>query len=168
MVEARLLSEFRDRRVPIQRLRPAIEQLRREFGSYPLAQARPFLEVDGREMVRIVQDQVGLERTLMLVVVRNGQTVLSAETERFRSLVDYDSNAVAGRLRPVERTPGVVMDPTRAFGQPVVRSVRTDVLAEDYRAGATREELADLYELAPGQVDEALRFELIAYRENAA
>lgn len=168
MVEARLLAEFRDRRVPIQRLRPAIERLRDEFGPYPLAQARPFLDVDGRELVRVVQDQVGLEPRLMLVVVRNGQAVLSAETERFRSLVEYDEDNVVGRLRPVERTPSVVMDPARAFGQPAVRNVRTDVLAEDYRAGASRDELAELYELTPDQIDEALRYELISSRENAA
>lgn len=168
MVEARLLSEFRDRRVPIQRMRPAIEQLRREFGPYPLARARPFLDVEGRELVRVVQEQVGLERTLMLVIVRNGQTVLSAGAERFRSLVEYDSNEVVGRLRPVQLTPSVVMDPARTFGQPAVRNVRTDVLAEDYRAGAARDELADLYELTPEQVDEALRYELISSRENVA
>lgn len=168
MVEARLLAEFRDRRVPIQRMRPAIEQLRKEFGAYPLAHARPFLDVDGRELVRLVQDQVALEPNLMLVVVRNGQTVLSAEAERFRSLVEYDSSEVVGRLRPVGRTPGVVMDPARAFGQPAVRNVRTDILAEGYRAGASRDELADLYDLDLEQVDEALRFELISSWDNAA
>jgi len=42
--------------------------------------------------------------------------------------------------------------------------VRTDVLAEDFRAGADREELSGLYELSPDQVDQALRFELISSR----
>ena len=60
------------------------------------------------------------------------------------------------------------MDPVRAFGQPAVRSVRTDALAEDYRAGASRDELAELYELTAAQVDEAIRFELIAGYEHAA
>src|SRR5659263_254115 len=61
MVEARLLSEFRNRKVPVQRLRPAIVRLREEFGSYPLAHAHHFLDVEGRELVRRVQDQVDLE-----------------------------------------------------------------------------------------------------------
>lgn len=167
MVEARLVAEFRDRRVPVQRLRPAIERLRDEFGPYPLAHARTLLDVDGRELVRVVQDEVGLEPRLMFVIVRNGQSVLSPGVERFRSAVEYD-NDIVGRLRPEQRTPHVLMDPMRAFGQPAVRSVRTDALAEDYRAGVSREEIADLYELTPQQVDEALRFELIASRDIAA
>lgn len=167
MVEARLLSEYRSRNVPIQRLRPAIERLRTEFGPYPLAYARPFLDVDGRELVLFVQEQVGLERELQLVVVRNGQLVLADTTERFQSAIEYEGG-VAGRLRPELRTPDVVMDPQRAFGQPAIRNVRTDSLAEDFRAGTSREDLADLYDLTAEQVDEAIRFELIAGRERTA
>ena len=167
MVEARLLAEFREQEVSVQRLRPAIEQLRGEFGAYPLAQARPFLEVEGRELVRVVQDNVGLARSLQLVVVRNGQSMITEATERFREAVDYD-DGVVGRFRPDPRTPDVVMDPARSFGQPAIRNVRTDVLAEDYRAGTSREELCELYELSPAQVDEAIRFELIANSSRAA
>lgn len=167
MVEARLLAEFRSREVPVQRLRPAIVQLRREFGRYPLAHSRPFLDVDGRELVRVVQEQVGLERQLQLVVIRNGQLVLAESAQRFSTAVEYIDDVV-GRIKPDMRTPGVVMDPSRAFGQPAVRNVRTETLAEDYRAGTSRDELADLYDLTPAQVDEAIRFELIAGSERAA
>ncbi len=41
-------------------------------------------------------------------------------------------------------------------------------LAEDFRAGASRQELVDLYDLTPAQVDQALRFELIAGSDRAA
>lgn len=127
MVETRLLAEFRTRQVPVQRLRRAIVQLRNELGAYPLAQARPFLEVAGRELVRVVQEQVGLDRSLQIVVVRNRQSVL-VDAERFRSVVEYDG-AVVGRLRPDVRTPSVVMDPLRSFGQPAIRNVRSESLA---------------------------------------
>ncbi len=167
MVEARLLAEFRSKDVPVQRLRPAIVRLRTEFGRYPLAHAQPFLKAEGRELVRIVQDEVGLERPLQFVVVRSGQTMLTEATERFHASVDYDGDVV-GRLRPDPRTPDVVMDPTRTFGQPAIRNVRTAALAEDFRAGTSREELADLYDLTSAQVDAAIRFELIAGSERAA
>ena len=166
MVEARLLAEFR-RDVPVQRMRPAIGQLRLEFGPYPLAHARPFLDVEGRELVRLVQERVGLERQLQLVVVRNGQLVLADVAMRFRIAVEYE-RGVAGRLRPDRRTPPVVMDPRRAFGQPAIRNVLTDSLAEDYRAGTGREDLAELYDITPEQVDAAIRFELIAGSERVA
>ena len=167
MVESRLLAEYRSRNVPVQRLRPAIVALRSEFGRYPLAHARPFLDVEGRELVMRVQERVGLERAAQLVVIRNGQLVLAAPAEQFQSAVGYIDDEVA-RLHPESRTPDVVMDPRRSFGQPAIRGVRTEALAEDYRAGASRDALADLYDLSPEQVDEAIRFELIAGRERAA
>jgi len=167
MVEARLLAEFRNRDVTVQKLRPAIEQLREQFGRYPLALARPFLEVEGRELVQVVQEQVGLDKSLQLVVVRNGQSMLTAATERFSEAVTYVDGA-AGSIQPDPRTPFVRMDPARTFGQPAVRNVRTEILASDYRAGSSRDELADLYDLTADQVDEALRFELIIGSDRAA
>ena len=160
MVETRLLAEFRDQRVPVRRLRPAVERLRMEFGPYPLAHARTLLEVDGRELVRRVQDEVGLEPELSLVV-RNGQLMLDLRAQRFADAVQY-TDGVATLIRPVTRTPAVQLDPNLSFGQPSIRGVRTEVLAEEYRAGETREALADLYDLDLDQIDQALRYELIA------
>jgi uncharacterized protein (DUF433 family) len=161
MVEARLLAEFRGQRVSLQRLRPAVVRLREEFGQYPLAHARPFLEVDGRELVRRVQDEVSLDRQLQFVVVRNDQLMLDLRAQRFSDAVAYE-HGLAARLCPEGRTPDVLMDPTRSFGQPSVRGVRTDVLAEDFRAGESLESLASLYDLELGQVDQAIRYEMIS------
>lgn len=168
MVEARLLAEFRSRDVTVQRLRPAAELLRDEFGRYPLAHAYPFLDVEGRELVRVVQEKVGLERSLQFVVVRNGKSMMAAATERFQKAVQYDNEGVVESFLPELRTPGVVMDPARTFGQPAIRGVRTEILAENYRAGSSRDELADLYDLSTEQIDEAIRFELIAGSDRAA
>lgn len=115
-----MLAEFRARNVTLQRMRPAIVKLRDEFGRYPLAHSRPFLDVDGRELVRVVQEDVGLERQLQLVVVRDGQLLLTPAAERFRSAVEYDG-PVAGLLRPDLRTPDVVMDRLRAISVPADR-----------------------------------------------
>jgi len=71
------------------------------------------------------------------------------------------------RFRPEVRTPDVVMDARHAFGQPAVRNVRADTLAEAYRAGSSRDELADLYDLTPAEVDSALRYEMIVGRPAA-
>lgn len=77
-------------------------------------------------------------------------------------------DGAAGSIQPDLRTPFVVMDPARTFGQPAVRNVRTEILAGDFKAGSSRDELADLYELTLDQVDEALRFELIVGSDRAA
>src|SRR4051812_40212044 len=51
-VETRLLAEYRDRGATIVNMRPAVERLRERFGTrYPLAHARPWVNVTGRELV---------------------------------------------------------------------------------------------------------------------
>jgi uncharacterized protein (DUF433 family) len=148
-VEARLLAEFRTRGASMQRLRPAVVLLRQEFGPYPLAHASPFLDVEGRELVRRVQDQVGVHGLEMLMVVRNGQTMMSAPVNHF---VEDIQPARYGRL--------ISFDPLRQYGRPVVRGVPTEVVAEQFRAGESTETIAELFDLTTEQVEQALRFEL--------
>lgn len=167
LVKSRLLAEFRGRKVSLQRLRPAVERLRAQFGPYPLARARTLLDVHGRELVLQVQEEVSLDRALVLVVVRNGQAVLDIPADRYTQAVTWEDD-VAVALRPAAQTPLVRLDPEHAFGQPAIRGVRTEILAEDYRAGETRETLSDLYDLSLEQVDQALRYDMIATAAQAA
>jgi uncharacterized protein (DUF433 family) len=161
-VETRLLAEYRDAGVPMVRMRPAVERLREQFDTrYPLARARPFLDIEGRELVLKAQEDVHLEKALHLVVVRSGQVMLSAPTERFVQSVEYHDHEFAERLHPLPDIRHVVMDPLRQFGEPVVRSVPTEVIAEQVRAGDRIAMIAQLYDLSTDEVEEAVRYELI-------
>jgi len=161
-VETSLLAEYRSKGVSLQRLRPAVQRLRTELGAaYPLATAAPYLDVAGRELVRRIQDETGVDRALHLVVVRSGQLVLAEPAQVFADRAEFTGAArtVTG-LRTQPDTPDVRIDPLRQSGQPVVRSVPTAVLAEGFRAGTSVEELADLYDLQSGQVLQAIRYEM--------
>jgi uncharacterized protein (DUF433 family) len=159
-VETRFLAEYREKGVPLIRMRPAIDVLRERFGSrYPLAQARPF--VADRELVMAAQEEVSLERALYLVVVRKGQLMLNEPAENFYRSVDFASpDGIVTRVRPLHANSHVVMDPLRQFGQPVVRSVPTEVIAEQMRAGDRLEAIAEIYELTMEQVEAAIQYEL--------
>jgi uncharacterized protein (DUF433 family) len=164
-VETRLLSEYRNAGVSILRMRPAIDRLRERFNPlYPLAHAKPF--VAGRELVLEVQEDVHLDRKLQLVVVRNDQLVLTPEAEHFYRAADFskDEAGIVERLRPVTEVRDVVIDPLRQFGEPVVRSVPTEIVAEQLRAGETVEGISELFDLPKGLVEAALRYELIRDR----
>jgi uncharacterized protein (DUF433 family) len=165
-VETRLLAEYRDAGVPLLRMRPAIDVLREELGStYPLASARTWLGVQGRELVRRVQEQVELDHTLALVVVRTGQEVLdwSRRADDFRRSLEWTGDgedAEPRLLRPIPDVDDVVVDPLRGFGEPVVRGVRTEVIGELVRAGDSPDMIAELYDLPRRAVDAAVRYEL--------
>lgn len=166
-VETRLLAEYRDAGVPMIHMRPAIEVLRAELNTtYPLASAQTWLGVHGQELVRRVQERVGLEKPLALVVIRSGQQMLewSKPADEFRRSVEWTGNDTAAQprlLRPIQSVPDVEVDPLRGFGEPVVRGVRTEVIAELVRAGDATDRIAEVYELPRRQVDAAVRYELL-------
>jgi uncharacterized protein (DUF433 family) len=164
-VETRLLAEFRDAGVPIVRLRPAVERLREKLDTrYPLATARPFLHVEGRELVWEVQEAVGLEQELQIVVVRNDQIVLTEPAQRFADSATFrPSDGIVELLRPVAQIDEIVIDPLRQFGEPVVgkSSVRTEIITEQVRAGESIDAIAELYELPRASVEAAVRYELV-------
>jgi uncharacterized protein (DUF433 family) len=159
-VETRLLAEYRDAGVRIGNLRGAVIDLRRNFGNYPLARARPFLEPFGKQLVLQAQESVDLDADLQLVVLgSNGQLLLSDKVTDFVAAVEYDDEGRAARLRPDPAIPAVMIDPLRSSGDPVVRSVPTEVIAEQIRAGDSEEWIAELYDLELDQVLAAVRFE---------
>ena len=167
-VETRLLSEYRDRGVPLIKMRPAIEKLREELGSYPLASSRMWLDVEGQELVRRAQEDVALDPLLALVEVRTGQSVIdwTKPADDFRRSIEW--TAANGQppqpklLRPYADIKDVVVNPVRGFGEPVVhnRNVRTDIIAELIRAGDSPDMIAEQYELRPRQVQAAVQYEL--------
>lgn len=170
-VEARLLAEYRDAGVPMLRMRPAVERLRDEFGPYPLASARMWLGEDGRDLVLRTQEEVGLDRAQWIVVPRTGQVMLpgiddkvrwTERAQRFADALVWSDGGVRipTGLQPMSGNPDVAIDPLRGFGEPVVRNVPTEVIAELIRAGDPPEMVADLYELSLDQVNAAVRYEL--------
>lgn len=164
-VETRLLSEFRSN-VSIARMRPAIDRLREMFNRrYPLAHARPLLDVSGRELVIQMQQEVGLDSSLQLVVVRNDQLVLTLPAHDYVGSADFGETDVVQRIRPVAEIAGVWLDPLRQFGEPTVRSVPTAVIAEQVRAGDEPKMIAELYDLSETEVLQAVRYELHRGRE---
>lgn len=161
-VETRLLAEYRDQGASMFHMRPAVERLREALNTrYPLAMARPFLDVAGRELVERIQTDVGLARSLQLVVVRSGQVVLAPEADRYVRSAEFEGGSVV-RLRPFSEVRQVFMDPLRRSGHPTVRAVPTDVIAEQFRAGTPVVSIAADYDLPPEDVEAAIRYELRA------
>ena len=160
-VEARLISEYRRQGVSVFRMRPAIMALRNEFRTdYPLAAARPFLSAEGRELVLRVQQQTKLQPSLRFVV-RSGQIVLpSLEVRRFQQAADYD-HAMVRRFRIADN---VVIDPEYASGEPTIagRRLRVATVVESVAAGEPREAVAEMWEITPQAVDDAVRCSNVA------
>ena len=161
-IEAGLLREYRDRKVPLQRLRPVIEILRERFDiPYPLAHFRPFIGV-GRRLLFEAQQVADLPSELGLVLeLVGGQMVLDSRVDAFLHRIDFsdDEFQLAQRLHPDARRSPVVIDPARSFGSPTLRGIRTDALAELVKAGEPPELVAEEYGLTPDELKAALAYE---------
>jgi uncharacterized protein (DUF433 family) len=156
-VETRLLSEYRNTGVPMLRMRPAVEILRREFGPYPLARSKPF--TDSRDLILMVQDESALDRRMRFVVVRTGQTVLSEAMARYLDHVSFDDDDAPTAVHPLGNNVPVAIDPLVRGGAPMVNGVPTEVLASLHRGGDSIADLARWYDLAEADVDAAIAYE---------
>jgi uncharacterized protein (DUF433 family) len=159
-VELGYLREYRRKGVPLQRLRPVIDELRREFGTpYPLATARPYMY--GRELVLEVQEKTDLPSAIA-IVIRSGQQILLADdASRFLRKVEFQppDDGEVTRVHPAGRASPVVIDPLVRFGRPSVQGVSTERLWELSDAGESFEQIADGYDLPEDVVRAAISYE---------
>jgi len=161
LVEVRLISEYRDAGVRVSRLRGVIERLRESVDMpYPLAHAKPFLDLEGREVVLRVQEQLGIPDELRLVV-RSGQTVLpAAPLERFQEVTTFSPTGEAERIRLYNT---VVPDPQRIWGAPAIadRRLGADILAGAHRTGLAPEDIATLWSVDVESVNDAIHWDAL-------
>lgn len=168
-VEAGFLCVCRNKRLPIERLRPLIVALREELQTpYPLAQARP-LYSDGRQLLWREQQSLGIERELFLVVEGSRedayQLVLAPVARQFFERVEFEppnEGGVAAKWFPWQEHRRIVLDPRVTFGLPHINGIRTEVIAELRTAGepvpALREMFGE-YGITKQDIEEATRFE---------
>lgn len=160
-VELGYLREYRRAGVPLQRLRPVIDELRKEFATpYPLATTQPY--VMGKELVLRIQQKHDLPDSVA-IVIRSGQQILLAnDAQRFFKKVEFDQHSGTGeaiRLRPAGATSPVLIDPLVRFGRPMVEGITTERLWELFDAGETVEQIADGYEISSALVQIAVAYE---------
>jgi uncharacterized protein (DUF433 family) len=162
LVEAHVLNAIRrEHDISLQKTRKSIELLESKLGSKrPLAS-----EVFFTDGVDLFVERLGQLHN----VSRNNQLAIAGILREHLRRIEFE-HGLAVRLYPFTRRPGlgepksVLIDPTIAFGRPVVSStgVPTAVIAQRFDAGDSVDDLARDYELSPAVVEEALRCERLA------
>lgn len=161
LVEAHVLDAIRRRhRVPLSKIRQAIEYLRKHFSSkHPLAEQR--FETDG---IDLFIDKFGR----LINVTQSGQIALREVLKAHLHRVEHDATGTAVRLYPFTRKrdlnePKVILiDPRISYGRPVLAGtgIPTAIVAERYKAGESIDELAEDYGRSRDDIEEAIRCEL--------
>ena len=167
LIEGHVLAALRQtHQVPMQKIRKAVEWIKERYrAEYPLL--HPDLATDGldifiREFGRIISAS------------EQGQVVMRAVMERYLSRIERDREGIPIQFYPFTRKPGddttprfIVIDPSVAFGRPVLDGTRIalTIIIERFTAGESPESLATDYSLPLDRIYEALR---TSYERTAA
>ena len=162
LAEGYVLAAMRHAGVPLQRIRPALAALDREFG-LPHALASRKLYTDGAEVLFDIAGEDVSPRegdSPELVVIRNGQRVFNEVVKSYLTRVTFadDGYAMALPLIGYEHAQ-VVADARRAFGQPVFRhgGARLEDALSLFRAGEPLTAVASEYGVPLTELEDAIR-----------
>lgn len=163
LIEAHVLRSLRtDHGVSLNALRTALR-----YAEHTLGIERLLLR---KELCTRAGD-VFLDRYGRLInLSASGQLAMRRLFEEHLKRIDWDDRRFPVRLYPfvsvesVASAKPIAIDPTIAFGRPVVRriGVSTRAIAERIDAGETVDELAADYDLSPTEIEEAVLYERAA------
>jgi uncharacterized protein (DUF433 family) len=125
-----------------------------------LKKSRPLVtetfKVKGRDI--FVDEGFGI---LVNVGYEAGMQAWDEILDPFLDTVEYEGEIVR-RWWPLGKEFAVLVDPDYGFGLPVVEGVgvRTEIIAERYRAGDSTDEIAYDFDVTPKQIDDALQWEM--------
>lgn len=156
LIELRFVNAFAEEGVDLRIIRSCLEHAREA-----VRDPRPFstrrFRTDGRT---IFLDTLKATGESELLDLKRGQFVIRSVIERTFKDLDLDNEVVA-RWRPFRGKDTIVIDPQRAFGQPIAAAygVPTVVLAEAVTSEGSVDRVSRLYEVPSAIVRDAVRFE---------
>lgn len=155
LTEAFVLDALRDAGVHVRKIRPAIEQLQKEFGREYVLTA-PNLATDG---IDVLWDFSKTEAGAGLIEGRSGQNVIREIVADYLQYITFDEeNPTRLQLRRWEPSK-VIVDPFKGFGQPRfgVSGARLADVAAMLKAGEEVEDVADEFGVSLDDVRTAAR-----------
>lgn len=153
LAEAFVLQAARRAGVPRSRIRPGVEAVRAELG-LEHALASRLLYTDGAELLVRYAAEAELE------VARNRQRQLSETVRSQLELITYSGDGYASRIRLPDYGPAeVVVDPTVAFGAPVIlkSGARVQDLLDRFWAGEGLDAIATDFDMGAHGVEAVIR-----------
>jgi len=153
-----LVALRRTHQVSLPKIRDAVLWLRRETGlEHPLAELP--IETDGSDIFFRHMNQI-------ISASEKGQVVFRDVMERYLRRIERDANGLPVNFFPftvsdplIDSRTDIVMNPSVAFGRPVIRGTRiaTTAIFERYKAGESLSDLSKDYDLGMRLIEEALR-----------
>ena len=166
LAEAYVLAGIRRAGVPLQRIRPAVDELEAKLGIAHVLASRA-LYTDGAEVLYDYAEAHGdtpeARAARELVVVRNQQRVFRDVIDDYLRRIDFSGDGWAGALHlPQYRGADVVIDPARSFGLPIFArgAAQVEVVLGRFKAGESATSIENEFGVPPDQLIDAVRVHL--------
>lgn len=159
MIELYLISIFRERGVSMQTIRKVAKRIAERFRTnHPFALMG--LRTDGKHIIGEMEDAESGASRRFLEELHNCQIVFDIAEQFLYPNADAHDDLIH-RYWPIGKEKGVVCDPQRNFGQPILDRYRvpTYPLYNMFRSGESPETIAWWYEIDVGSVQSAIEFE---------
>jgi uncharacterized protein (DUF433 family) len=167
LMESRFVDAFRRANVPWPVIRRCAGRARELVGvDHPFSSQR--FHTDGYTIFAEVADQA--DETHVLDLARNQMSFGRIIGPSLYAGIEFSSRLLPARWWPLGLDVPVVLDPARAFGQPIVSgaSIPTRTLADAVAAEGSIAAVARLFEIEPHSARAALRFEQHLAQRRAA
>jgi uncharacterized protein (DUF433 family) len=157
LIELRFIKSFLDSGLSLITVRNCLEYARKYAKDDRPFSTRRF-QTDGRTIFLESLRKSGEEELLDL---KNRQYVIKKIIDRTFKDLDLSDDDIVSRWRPFEGKQSIVIDPERAFGQPITNNygVPTVVLADAVKAEGSVERVTRLYDVSASVVRDAVKFE---------
>tara|TARA_R110002096_G_scaffold222094_1_gene410978 strand:- start:2123 stop:2761 length:639 start_codon:yes stop_codon:yes gene_type:complete len=143
-------------RIPLQRVRTAIEFVRKTLGK-----DRPLIEqVFQTDGAHLFIEQ--LDKDPLICASQGGQLAMRAVVAAL-DRIEWDENGLAQRMSPWRRRPSepqlITIDSRVAFGQPVMinRNIPVAAIMERFKADESIQSLADDYDVQRDEIERLVR-----------
>ena len=156
LMELRLIARFLNAGLSMRALRLCLKHASDVIGDdHPLS-TRKF-QTDGQTIFLEAADK---DADAILDLKSKQLSFRQMIAESFLDL-DHNEDGTVIRWRPFHGRKSIVIDPLRAFGQPIlaVAGIPTLTLSQAYEAEGSEEAVAALYDVTPQAVRDALQFE---------
>lgn len=156
LIEARIVRALRKQNIGLQSIRICLKRAQEIVDDErPFSSAR--FKTDGKSIFLEITE--GLEEPRLIDLKKRQHVFRRIVKPSFKDL-EFDEEA-AVRWWPVAGKQTVVIDPTRAFGQPIVasRGISTERLKEAVDAEGSIDQVARLYDLTPQIIRDALDYQ---------
>jgi uncharacterized protein (DUF433 family) len=167
LAEGYVLAAFRSAGVSLKRIRPALDELKRDIG-IPYALASGHLYTDGLEVLFDYAARAGNDVLRTLTELRSGQTVIRPIVQDALKKIQWDEDRWPRQLRlPAFTVAEVVVDVSRAYGRPLLPhgGARVDDLVGRWLGKDSIRDIARDFGVPEDECEDAIR---VAVQSRAA